>query len=244
MSSPNLILTGMILKVMPVGEYDKRIVLLSAERGKVTAFVRGARRPKSALQAASNLFCFGRFEAYEGKSSYTIVKAEIRNYFREITQDYDMLCYGSYFLELADYFSEENYDGRNQLNLLYVTMKALLHRQIEPKLIRRIYEMRTLVFNGTYPDFFSCISCGSRENLAAYDPLRQGMVCREHFTGHEVRLSPAAVYALQYMAAAPLQKLYSFRLQESVFDEVSRLVERLLSGYVERPLKTAEFLHE
>lgn len=224
-----IVLTGMVLSAMPVGDYDKRVQILTRERGKIAAFMRGARRPNSAFLAASNPFSFGEFEVYEGKSSYNVAKVTIANYFRELAADLDAVSYGFYFLEMAAYYTQENMDGTDFLNLLYVSLKALLKPAVENCLVRRIYELRVLVLSGEYPQVFSCTKCGRNDELYYFSMKRHGVLCAGCLKGeYALPLDESALYALQYIISVPLQRLYTFTLSTEVF---ARL-EEIVSGYI------------
>lgn len=60
------IVTGMILKSEPMGEYDRRVVLLTKERGKISAFAKGARKQGNRLMASTNPFSFGELNCLKG----------------------------------------------------------------------------------------------------------------------------------------------------------------------------------
>ena len=98
---------GMVIKTMPVGEYDRNVTILTKERGKISAFAKGARRQTSRLSAAANPFSFGTFKLFVGKTSYTVLEADISNYFEGLRTDMEAACYGVYFLEVADYYTDK-----------------------------------------------------------------------------------------------------------------------------------------
>lgn len=243
MSEP-ITVTGMVLSSMPMGEYDRRVVLLTKERGKITAFARGARKSTSPLLAASNTFAFGSFRLYEGRTSYSLNQASIRNYFTELAQAQPEVYYGYYFLEFADYYGREGIDESQMLNLLFVTMKALLNERVDNELIKNIFELKTMVINGEYPQVFECQNCGNKDELIVISTLKGGMLCEKCRTlsSDGIQVSPSALYTLQYIIASPLDKLYTFAVSGEVQRELRVIMNRYVDWHTDKKFKSLEIL--
>jgi DNA repair protein RecO (recombination protein O) len=235
---------GMVISAMPIGEFDKRLVLLTREKGKITVFAKGARRQSSPYLAGTQPFCFGTFTVYASRSSYGLTGISISEYFLELTQDIVKTYYGFYFLELADYFAREGIDGKDTLNLLYAALRALEKGTVPPALIRRVYELKTLVFQGMYPDFFSCRHCGNGEQLYWYVEKQNGIFC-EHckgVSGTSWKLLDSTVYTLQYIIGQPIEKLFSFQVKDEVFSQLERVVKGLMHKYVNKSFHSLDVL--
>lgn len=239
-------LTGMVLSATPVGDYDKRLVILTRERGKITAFAKGARRPNSQYVAGSRPFSFGEFTLYQGREAYTLTGMNIKNYFEDMALNLDKVYYGMYFLELADYFGREGIDAKDMLNLLYASFMAINKEQIPYRLIRRIYELKIFTINGEYPDVFSCQGCGKAEELTHFSVSANGTLCQTCKTIKKdaVALNNSTIYTLQYIISTPIGKLYTFNVSEEVMTELSIVMSRWLAFHCDREFKSLELLEK
>lgn len=205
--------TGIIIKAEPIGEYDRRVVLLTKERGKISAFARGARKPGNRLMAPTNPFSFGQFRMYEGRSSYNMSEAEITNYFEELRQDFSGAYYGMYFLELCDYYTRENNDEIQMLRLLYQSLRALTSDRFDNRLVRYIFELKCIMVNGEFP--------GIQERDA---------------------LTDSTVYTVDYIMKTPAEKLFSFCVKPEVLHELGIFSNKICKMVFDRDFKSIEIL--
>lgn len=236
--------TGIVLATLPIGDYDKRLTILTKERGKIGAFAKGARRPNSALLACSQPFTFGEFQLYAGRNSYNIQSVNIKNYFGELRNDMSYVYYGLYFCEFTDYMTREGNDETEILKLLYQSLRALTNQHIGPKLVRYIFELKIISLGGEAPQVYECLSCGSKEQLSFFSVSAGGCFCegcrKKAVEGRRIQTS--TLYTLQYIISASVEKLYNFTVTEEVFHELQFLIDRYREEHVEHRMKSLELL--
>lgn len=237
---------GIILSSMPMDEYDRRLVILTKERGKISAFAPGARRMNNPLCGATQGFKMGTFELYESRTSYKMKSATINNHFNVLSNDFEAVYFGYYFAELVDYFTRENLDGANFLNLLYCAFRALENKKMDMNLIRYVFELKCLVLNGEYPETFKCVECGEEEDVLAFSASKQGCICKKCLksTGDAITITQSTLYTLQYIIASRLEKLFSFQVSAEVLTELKMIMGRLMNIAVDKKLKSLEVLDE
>lgn len=234
---------GMVLSTMPIGDYDRRIVILTKECGKISAFAKGARRPNSALLACSQPFTFGQFTLLQGRSSYNLLSAQISNYFTDLRENLDSVAMAMYFCEFADYYGRENVEATQMLKLLYQSLRALSKKTIEQRLIRYIFEQKIMVVNGEGPQVFSCVKCNEEVNCEksyAFNVREGGILCDSCKIQYPASfyLQPATIYTLQFIQAQTIEKLYTFRVSEIVLEELAKLNEQYLDTYIDRKFRS------
>ena len=235
-------LTGMVILAAPANEYDKRVVILTKERGKITAFAKGAKRSRSQLAAGTRPFSFGEFTLYAGKTAYNLLSVKIDNYFEQITDSMESVYYGFSFLEMADYFGAENVESGDMLLLLYQSLRALLRDSLDNRLVRRIFELKMFTVNGVYPNVFQCMNCGRKEELNGFSMKLHGALCSHCQTGDKIALSTSTMYTMQYIISSGIGKLFTFSVSEEVLRELSMVLNRFMALYVEKKFNSLELL--
>ena len=259
----NPILHGIVLSSMPVGEYDRRLSILTKERGRISAFARGAQRPKSALVAAAQPFVTGAFTVVDGRSSYTMIRAEVNEYFTDLRGDLAKTCYACYFCELAEYSTEENLDESEALSLLYAALRALVRGDMALPLVRVVFEMKMTYVRGEGPQVNECVRCRAKEGPFVFHVRSGGCLCKtcagelfdeEGRKAYERRtqmvakgfynLDASTWYALRFIAATAPGKMFAFTVSDTVLSELRRLAAAWYEEDNDHRFRSAEMLAE
>lgn len=236
---------AVVLHEMPIGDYDKRLILLTKEEGKVTAFVKGARRPNSPMLAASQLFAYGDYVLNQGKSSYQVYQANLIKAYHELSKDMEDLTYGMYMLEFIDHVAKEEEDNRALMQWLLMSLKVLESHRISNRLAVRIFELKAMSILGFTPWLNDCLLC-HREEVVYFSPGSGGVICarKDHEVDDLLRVHAGVLQAMRHILSREMKDIYSFELEHPSLLEFEQVMTQFLWHNLNHRFKSMEFLRE
>ena len=115
---------AIVLKRVDYAESD-RIVTFITEKGKVSALVKGARKPNSKLAGGIELLAINDIHFLKGKGDLDhVISAKLGEHFRDILKDYDRLSSAYEYIGYIYKMTEES-DEKAYFELLSKALKYL-----------------------------------------------------------------------------------------------------------------------
>jgi DNA repair protein RecO (recombination protein O) len=230
---------------MAIGENDKRIVIITKDKGKITAFARGARKTNSKFLASSQLFCYGEYILYKGKSSsYNVKQIQLIESFHDIRKDIELLAYGLYVLEFVTYITQEDVPNKPLMKLMLRTLQMLVKRVIEYDLMMRIFELKAMSYIGYTPNVISCVNCGEKHDEYSFSIQLGGIICKNCSKEQKfvLRINNSTIYTMQYILSTPIERLFSFQVNETIKYELTMIMKKYIEYHLNYRFKSLDFL--
>lgn len=102
---------GIVIRVVPVGEADQVVTIVSPSGGKLALIAKQSRKSRKRFGAAFDLFDTGRFEANEGKTSLPILTSFIPAAgFNKLRSDLDKITLGTLLCDVSDAVLHDDID--------------------------------------------------------------------------------------------------------------------------------------
>ncbi len=205
--------SGINLKAVPMGEFDRLVTVLTQEKGLVRAIAPGARKHKSKLAGRSGLFVVNDLLFVKGKSLDKLVQAETQRSFPGLSQDLAKLTASQYLAELV---LAQALTDQPQTELYYLLIEHLgrletaTKANVLPCLAQATFHLLALA--GVAPEVFRC--CLSRKPLLPDISDPNWRVAFSVSSGGVI--DPAEIERLEQAELVRIEKRERDRLERSV----------------------------
>ena len=102
-----LIVNALMLRAADYNENDKILTLLTAERGKISAGIKGVKKAAAKLKFAAQPFCFAEYSLSQRGDRYTVTNAAECESFYDLRTDINKFYAASAAAEAANALTYE-----------------------------------------------------------------------------------------------------------------------------------------
>ena len=235
----NTKINGVVLSESNMGDFDKMLTILTPNVGKISCVAKGARRPRSALLAGTQIFCFGEYLMYKGTNTYHINSVEPIEVFYNIRTDLDKLNVAVHINKIVQEVTGENQNCFNIMQLLLNTLYVISETDKNLDLVLSIFKLRLLSILGFRPNVNECVNCKGKEDLIYFSLRDNGVKCKNcgKQDKSSITISESTYNAIKYTITAPPKKLFSFSIKDESLEEFKLVTKLYFNEKLEKEYK-------
>ena len=237
---------GLVLKETRYKESDRILTILTPGLGVISASAQSSLRLKSKLFSACGLFCYSEFTLVPGRNMYTVREAEVKNVFHGISSSIEGMSLAMYMAEMAMTLSPTGQEAQRELRLLLNCFYMISESKTDLRVIKAVFELRTMSECGFMPQLVCCRDCGTYdEGDAFYLDAQEGhLLCAACAAkaGKNCNLDKAALFALRHICLVEDKKIFAFKISVGSLAKLSAVAENYALTHLDKPLKSYAFL--
>jgi DNA repair protein RecO (recombination protein O) len=235
---------AVVLRTVDYGERDRVVTLLSREKGKLSAFARGARSSQRRFGGALEPFNLLRVELTErGGDLWVLDSAALERAFGAVRGDLARIACASYAVELARELVRDAEPHEDLFDHVVAYLERLDAAPAQPWDLRG-FELDALQAAGLMPALDACARCGrpSGDEATRFDPSQGGVLCAS--------CGPSATAGAGEIGAGALGALRRLQRGEppgapaAIAGEARALLGAYLEYHLGKRLKSRRFLDE
>ena len=246
MSKPRSYQTeAIIIKKIKLGEADRILTLYTPHLGKIRAFAKGVRRPRSKLAGHLELLTHSMVSLARGRNLDTIIGSQTINSFLPLKNDLELTSYGLYATELVDLFTAEHIENYPLFQLLLETLHCLCHGG-NSELTLRYFELHLLSEVGYRPQLQQCVSCRQvlEPTTNFFCPSTGGVLCpvcsQSQPLTHPVSVD--ALKVLRFLQSSDYNTVAKLKMNPELSHQLEMVMRDYLKYLLEREVRTVAWL--
>jgi DNA repair protein RecO (recombination protein O) len=244
---------ALVLRTYKLGEADRIVVFLTADRGKKRGVAKSARRTRSRFVGALEPLTHARVAYFEKETRELVSLNYAEPLQSPLLAPGDAVSYASYFAELLDEWSPADDPSETLYRLGTSVLDAMTDGgSAEP--LARYFEYWLLRLQGVYPPHVVCHRCGEqftgRADAGAWLSPSDGILtcsgCADGAGGRRMGtpLTPGALGFLASVRRHSPSELRHVGVAAAVLFELEVLHCVLMSRHLERELRSLRVLRE
>ena len=243
MSDSTIKINAIVIRSAQSGENDRILTLLSPEIGRLSVIAKGVRSLKHQHRSSTVVLSYSAFVLKKLREGfYSLVSAELKEGFRGLSDDIELLSYGAYFSSLCEMCVQEGMGADSEVRLLLNSLHMLRSRKAAAPLIKCVFELKLCECCGILPEFSEECPCGE---AASFFCVSDGeMRCTLHKTEDCVKLTSGMLKLADYITQNSLKDaFYTSFIPDDAFG-LWRVTEPFLEYHLGKLPKSLPYLHD